>query len=207
MKAKPVLRSNPFIRTRQFIRVRREIRMSPIETIIVDSHPIVLEGLRFLLKDEPDIAILATADSGEKGIELARQLNPQVMILDLALPDVSGFEVIRAVKRAGLKTQLVVFSVYGVAAYAAEAMRAGARGYVLKSGEGYELAEALRAVSRGRQYLSPGIIGDAGLAPEKPLQTRGMETLTPREVEILQWTVDGLTASEIASRQEISERT
>jgi DNA-binding NarL/FixJ family response regulator len=181
--------------------------MNPVEIIITDSHPIVQEGLRYLLKDEPDILIVGAADTGEHGIELARQMNPDVMLLDLALPDISGFDVIRTVKQSGLKTQIVVFTVYEVAAYAAEAMKAGALGYVLKSGAGYELSEAIRAVIRGRQYVSPGIVVDSGAVPEKPIKTRGIDSLTPREIEILQWTVDGLTAIDIARRQGISERT
>jgi DNA-binding NarL/FixJ family response regulator len=181
--------------------------MNPVEIIITDSHPIVQEGLRYLLKDEPDILIVGAADTGEHGIELARQMNPDVMLLDLALPDISGFDVIRTVKQSGLKTQIVDFTVYEVAAYAAEAMKAGALGYVLKSGAGYELSEAIRAVIRGRQYVSPGIVVDSGAVPEKPIKTRGIDSLTPREIEILQWTVDGLTAIDIARRQGISERT
>jgi len=181
-----------------------------VTVLLADDHPIVRHGLRHLLEGEPELRIVGEASDGLQAVQLAEKFKPNVLIVDIMMPDLNGLEVLRQVKERSPATCSIVLSMQSADVYVVEALKAGALGYVLKETGPSELLNALRQVLRGQRYLSPRIserlidvlIQTTEKAPADPYQT-----LTNREREILQMASAGLSASEIAKRLSISPRT
>lgn len=178
--------------------------------ILADDHHVVRQGLQALLEAEPDFQIVGEAAEGREAVQLVERLQPEVLILDLMMPSLSGLEVTRQVRQRSPRTRVVILSMYADEAYVLEALRNGAAGYVLKKSTADELVRAVREVTTGRRYLSP------------PLSEKGVETLmkeadeskqdphellTSREREVLPLIAEGHTNAEIADRLVISPRT
>ncbi len=181
-----------------------------IKIVLVDDHPIVRQGLRTLLEKEPGFQIMGEAGEGIEASQLVERLQPDVLVLDLMIPGLSGLEVTRQVSRRSPQTRIVILSNYDNEAYVLEALRNGATGYIVKNTGADELVKAIKEVAAGRRYLSPplterAIEAYAQKAMAAPLDLH--ETLTTREREVLHLAAEGYTATEIGDRLSISSRT
>ncbi len=182
--------------------------MSPIRVYLVDDHPIVRKGLRALLEEQGDIAIVGEAGSGQQAISAALAARPDVVVMDISMPDINGIE---ATRQLSSQVRVVILSVHSGRDYVAQALRAGAVGYVVKDAVLTDLVAAVRAAAAGQGYLSPAISGllieeyvrySEIAAPPDPLAE-----LTPRERQVLQLVAQGLTNREIARRLHLSPKT
>ena len=184
--------------------------MSRTTIVLADDHPVVRQGLRALLGAEPDFAIVGEVTDGLEVAPLVERLKPNVLVLDLMLPGLSGLEVTRQVRQRSSQTRVIILSMYANEAYVLEALRNGAAGYVLKGAGAAELVQAVREVAAGRRYLSPPLsesaiqayVEKAKAAPLDPY-----ETLTTREREVLHLAAEGGSNTEVAVRLGISPRT
>ncbi len=166
--------------------------------------------MRVILEAEADLSIVGETGDGLEAVRLVERLQPDVLVLDLMLPGLSGLEVIRIVRQRTSRTRVVVFSMHGDKAFIAAALKNGAIGYLLKGCEEQILVLAVREAAAGRRFLSPPVteraidayIEQARAAPFDP-----HETLTRREREVLQLAAEGSTSAEIAARLHISQRT
>lgn len=181
-----------------------------VTVLLADDHPIVRHGLRHLLEEEPELKIVGEASDGLQAVQLAEKLKPNVLIVDIMMPDLNGLEVLRQVKERSPSTCSIVLSMQSADVYVVEALKAGALGYVLKETGPSEMLNAVRQVVGGQRYLSSRIserlidvlIQQTEMAPADPYQT-----LTNREREVLQMAAEGLSSSETAKRLSISPRT
>src|SRR4051812_35892195 len=174
--------------------------------LIADDHVVVRRGLQALLQHEPDLVVVGEARDALETLDLVDRLAPDVLVLDLVLPDASGMTVLKQLAERGAATRVVVLSIHREEAYVAEAFRHGAIGYVVKDAGAGELVEALRHAARGERFLSapvPAALTDAGdgLGPD------GYSTLSAREREVLALVAQGLTSPDIGTRLGISPRT
>jgi DNA-binding NarL/FixJ family response regulator len=128
-----------------------------IKVLLADDHRMVREGLRYLLKASGDIDIIATAANGREALEYAIEACPDVAVLDVSMPEMDGIEASRYIRDYCPNTGIVMLSMYNTPEYVRRALRAGARGYVLKDAAGEELVEAVRTLASGKRYFSPGI--------------------------------------------------
>ncbi|MDU6747569.1 MAG: response regulator transcription factor, partial [Bradyrhizobium sp.] len=167
-----------------------------MRVLIVDDHPIVASGCRALLSTDPDLELLEASDaeSGEASFVARR---PDVSVIDINLPTVSGFELARRILAHEASARLIMFSMNDDPVFAARAIDIGAKGYVSKSGDPNDLAEAIREVARGGSYLPPAIARSIAFAGATVAQSP-LAKLTPRELEILRLLSAGKSLSEIA---------
>jgi DNA-binding NarL/FixJ family response regulator len=176
-----------------------------IRLLLVDDHPIVREGLEMVLQDEPDLEVVGAADTAEQAIELVRTLQPDVVLLDLELPGMSGIEAIPALVAAGTDTQILVFTAYDSDERVFGAVRSGARGYLLKGAPATEIARAVRSAARGESYLEPRVATRLLQEVRAPRRFTGL--LTERERSVLRLVAAGESNKQIARTLSISERT
>lgn len=178
--------------------------------ILADDHHLVRQGLRVLLETEPDFQVVGEAAEGQEAVQLVERLRPDVLILDLMMPDLRGLEIIRQVRQRSPRTRMVILSMVANKAYVLEALKNGAAGYVLKKSTAAELFRAVREVTAGRRYLSPPLSEDdieTLIKKAEASKTDPYELLTAREREVLQLIVEGYTNAEIAAQLVISPRT
>lgn len=180
--------------------------------VLADDHPIVRQGIRAVLEEEPDCKVIGEAEDGLEAVEMVERLKPDVLIVDVMMPRLSGLEVTRRVCQRGSRTRVVVLSMHSNEPYVLEALRNGAMAYVLKTAPTDSLLLAVRTAIRGQRYLSPPLTERAiavyiQSASQDSVQTDRYEMLTPREREIFHLAADGLTNSSIAERLSISPRT
>jgi len=181
-----------------------------ISIVLVDDHTILRQGLSALLEAEPDFHILGEASTGLEAYQKVNTLEPDVLVLDLLLPDIHGLEVIRQVLYDKPRTRIVVLSMFAKEAYAAEAFSKGASAYVLKGSDARELIRAIRGAMRGESYLSPPLSEQSLQAYLEQIHNQifdPLETLTNRERQILYLAAGGCSSNEIARRLTISSRT
>jgi two-component system, NarL family, response regulator NreC len=181
-----------------------------VTVLLADDHPIVRQGLRHLLEAEPDLKVVGEASDGLQAVQLTEKFKPNVLIVDMMMPDLNGLEVLRQVKDRSPATCCIVLSMQSADVYVVEALKAGALGYVLKETGPSELVNAVQQVIGGRRYLSPRLserLIDVLLQAAEDLTHDPYETLTNREREVLQMAAEGMTTSAIAKRLSISPRT
>lgn len=181
-----------------------------ISIILADDHPIVRRGMQTLLEADPSLSIVGEAGDGLEAIRQVERAQPDVLILDLMMPGLSGLEVLRIVRQRSPRTRVVVLSMHSNNAFVVTALKNGATGYVLKGGEEENLVVAVREAVAGRRFLSPPLTEraiDAYIEQARAAPIDPHETLTDREREVLQLAAEGKTGGEIASRLHISPRT
>jgi DNA-binding NarL/FixJ family response regulator len=184
--------------------------METIRVLIADDQAITRSGLRSLLAQQADLEIVGEARDGAEVIELAESLQPDLILMDLRMPGVNGIEATRRIHRASPHIGILVVTVFEDDTSVFPAIRAGARGYLLKNTEQDELLRAIRTVANGGAIFSPGIAGRVlGYlnAPEPNLPKHAFDELTAREREILELIAQGKTNAEIASNLNLSPKT
>lgn len=181
-----------------------------IKIILADDHQVVRKGLKALLSSDPDFEITGEAGDGLETVKMAEELQPDVLVLDLMMPGINGLEVTRQMNKKNPRIGIVILSMHSNEAYVLEALRSGAKAYILKESPPEELVRAIKEVSAGRRYLSAPLTERAIEAYTQKTETKPMDPfnqLTTRELEILQLAAQGNTNSEIAARLFISPRT
>jgi DNA-binding NarL/FixJ family response regulator len=178
--------------------------------ILADDHRIMREGLRTMLVGNPDLKVLGEADNGHEAIELAEELRPDVVVMDVAMPDMNGIEATRRIVGEVPHVKVVALSMHSDKRFVMEMLHAGASGYLLKDAAFEELAKAIETVADGQTYLSP-TIADVVVASTTGVSTRKVpapsEVLTPREREVLQLIAEGNTTKGIAAKLDVSVKT
>ena len=171
-----------------------------IRILAADDHVLVRQGIVSLLGDEPDLELVAQAANGREAIEQFRRHKPDIALMDLQMPEMSGVEAIIAIRSEFPNARIIVLTTYAGDVQVARALKAGARGYLLKGSVHTDLVQTIRAVHAGQKRLSPEVAAEVA-------GHTGEEDLTPRELEILKLVGNGNANKEIAARLSISEDT
>jgi DNA-binding NarL/FixJ family response regulator len=178
--------------------------------LLVDDHRIMREGLRSLIESSPEFVVVGDASDGRRGVTLARQLVPDVIIMDIGMAGLNGVDATRQIVAHDGSAKVIALSTYADRRYVLGMLEAGASGYVLKSSAGSELLRAIKSVCRGKKYLSPEIadtVVTSYLNRVYPAAGSGFPELGKREREVVQLLAEGKTSKEIAYMLDISTRT
>jgi DNA-binding NarL/FixJ family response regulator len=183
--------------------------MAKIRVLIADDHAILREGVRALLALTDDIEVVGEARDGREAVDLAGKLDPDVVLMDIAMPGLGGLEAALEMKRQGARARVLVLSQYDDREYVRRLLKAGVAGYVLKKSAGSELANAIRAAHRGGLVLDPEVARAAMEegGPAGPGEADPYETLTDREKQVLKLVAEGLANKEVAEALGISVKT
>jgi NarL family two-component system response regulator LiaR len=180
-----------------------------ISVLLVDDHAMVRQGVKTFLETQPDLSVVGEAGSGEAAIQLAAQLVPDVILMDLIMPGMDGVETTRRLKQVSPRSQIIVLTSYHEDEHIFPALKAGALSYLLKDVSAEELASAVRKAAAGEAVLHPRVAARV----IKELQGRRTETLNPftelseRELEVLKLIADGMSNAEMAAKLVLSEKT
>jgi DNA-binding NarL/FixJ family response regulator len=172
-----------------------------ITVLLVDDHSLVRRGFRRMLEDEPDMEVVGEAGDGEESVKLAKQLQPQVVVMDCALPGMNGLHATRQIIEKSPETAVLMLSMHSESTWVRQAVEAGAKGYVLKNALDLELGTAIRKVAAGETVFDPKVEQKTALRGERS------SALTQRELEVLQMIVDGKSNKEIATALDLSANT
>lgn len=175
-----------------------------IRVLVVDDHPVVRHGLLAILRWEQDIEVVGDAADGREAVRLIMEYHPDVVLLDLRLPHLSGIEVMRQVRAQGGQVRFLVLTTYDTDEYIAPALAAGAQGYLLKDATPDDLARAVRSLAQGKAALEPGV---AARLLERIQEGERGDELSTREREVLNLLVDGASNKAIAAQLLLSENT
>jgi len=186
--------------------------MNPITVLLAEDHLIVREGLRALLKSEPDLKVVGEAENGREAVTLSSKLCPDVVVMDIAMPLLNGLEATRQILQATPSTKVLVLSAHSDDAYVEQVMALGAAGYLIKQTAAHVLPEAIREVHKGKSFFSPSISRRRKDHAKKALARgdlpgKGAAPLTPREMEVLQLVAEGKANKETAEELHISVKT
>jgi DNA-binding NarL/FixJ family response regulator len=184
-----------------------------ITILLADDHAVVRDGLEALLRQHHDLQVVGEADTGTAAVRQARDLQPNVVVMDITMPEMNGIEAAAEIRRTNPATHVVILSVHATSEHVFRALRAGATGYVLKESAGQEVVEAVRAVHAGRRHLSlpvrqlveAGAVG--GTTGGGGDERSPIERLSQREREVLQFVVEGWSSASIGVRLNLSPKT
>ena len=184
--------------------------MTSIRVLVADDHALVREGIRHVLDAEPGIDVVAEAGNGREAVELALVHRPDVIVLDITMPEETGLKAAARLRDLLPDARVLLLSMHDQAEYVREGMRIGTHGYILKDSAGEELRAAIRAVHAGGTFFSPAVVRrltSAAPPPPPPSAAVQLEALTPRERDVLRGVAGGLTNKAIAADLGISRRT
>lgn len=185
--------------------------MAKIRTLLADDHTLFRQGIKTLLAAESDIDVVGEACNGSEALEMATQLRPDVVLMDIGMPGPSSFETTRHIKRERPETKVLFLTMYDDEDYLAEGMQVGASGYVLKDSPSAQLILAIRDVHRGGSYLSPRmlsqLVDDFRSRIKSTERVPRFATLTPREKEVLKMLAEGNSVKEVACQLNLSVKT
>lgn len=174
-----------------------------IRVLLADDHTIVRQGLKLILAAQPDFEVVGEAANGREAAELAEKLRPDIVLMDVQMPELNGIEATRRMVAANSRVKVLVLSMHKEALYVREILKAGARGYILKDAIDTELLSAMRSVARGDGYISPAVSG-ALLTDYREQRSNPLDTLSTREREVLQLIAEGKTNKEVATKLNLS---
>ena len=182
--------------------------MRKIKVLLADDHKMIRAGLRLVLEQQPDIAVAGEADDGRQAVTLAQDLKPDVVVMDVGMPNLNGIEASLQIKQARPQTAIVMLSMHSDEGYILRALRAGAAGYILKDSAEADLVGAVRAVAEGKSFFSPKVSRIMLEDYVRKLRKTGAEDsydlLSAREREILQLVAEGKSSKEIANLLNLS---
>lgn len=182
--------------------------MDPIRVLIADDHALVRAGIRALVERIDGVVVVGEAGKGSEALELVRQLGPDLILLDITMPDGNGFEVLDQVTKLYPEIRVIVLTVHEAGEYALRAVREGAAGYLPKSAASIELEQAIQTVIRGERYISPETAQNTIFEVTNHRTKRDLlATLSPRQREVLRLIAEGKTTKQIAQVLEISVKT
>jgi two-component system response regulator NreC len=171
--------------------------------LLADDHSVVRQGFRLILTSQSDFEVIGEAANGREAVDLAGSLQPDIIVMDVSMPELNGIEATRRLGEVSPKTRVLALSMHKDSVYVREILRAGARGYLLKDSIDSDLIAAVRAVANGDGYLSPAV-SDAVLTDYRKHVTDPIDLLTSREREVLQMIAEGKTNKEIANTLNLS---
>ncbi len=181
-----------------------------IKVFLADDHEVVRDGLRYILEAQTGITVIGEAANGLEALNLTRKLSPDVVVMDIAMPELNGIEATRQICTEVPRTKVVILSVYSTAEHIYRAIQAGARGYLLKESAGKEIVAAVRTVHVGRRYLGEKITNtmiDTYISQREGVEAKSpVQRLSGREREVLQLVVEGKSSKEIASIVHLSPK-
>jgi len=185
-----------------------EAREKKTRILLADDHTVMRRGLRLLLESQPEFSVVAEASSGKQAIDAAEASKPDVVVLDIAMPNLNGIEAAQRILSSVPHASIVILSMHSDEGYVLRALKAGAKAYLLKDSAEGDLIEAIKAVTRGKTFFSPEITKMLAEDYVREIRTRGAEDsyelLTPREREILQLLAEGKSNKDIASLLNLS---
>lgn len=181
--------------------------------IIIDDHPLFREGLKTIISRDDRFKVVGEAGSGHEGLEMTKRLKPDLVVVDISLPDQSGIQLTRDLRRHFSETKILIVSMHSKIDYIAEAFQAGATGYVVKESASERLLQGLKSVSKGDYYLdssvSHAVVENLMKSPLKAAKITDADyaTLTPREQEVMRFLAEGLSSKAVAEKLFISPKT
>ena len=182
--------------------------MKSIRTLIADDHALVRAGIRALVEKIKGVSVVGEAGKGSEALKLVDQLKPDLVLLDITMPDGSGFDVLQQLAQKSSPIRVIVLTVHEAGEYALRAMREGAVGFLPKSAASTELEQAIHTVMRGEVYISPETSRKTLLEYDKDRRNRDLlNNLSPRQKEVLRLIAEGRTTKQIAQMLEISVKT
>lgn len=185
--------------------------MKPLRIVLADDHPIVLAGIAALLRTSPDLTVAGEAQGGQAALAMLLELRPDIAVIDVSMPDMSGLDLARRAAAECPDVKLLVLTVHEDDSYVQPLLQAGARGYLLKRSAAEDLLRAIHAIAGGGVFIDPAIAGRVLAAsrsgkPSTADRDRA-ETLSPREVEVMRLVAQGFSNKEIAARLDLSVKT
>ena len=190
--------------------MRDELPNETVRVVLVDDHAVVREGLKFLVNSQNDMRVIGEAADGERAWDLAKELSPNVVVMDLSMPGMGGSEATERIRRDCPEVKILALTVHEERVYLSQLLRAGASGYVLKRAAAAELVRAVRTVAAGGTYIDPALTStlvESYLDAEQEAQPSSQANLSQREQEVLVRIARGFSNKEIAAALELSVKT